>query len=169
MIREYELYHGAALARLASHARVPLSIHRPDAAANSSYIINEKVGIYLKYCTKRLSPWRFTFLREHQDEIQTLRESVPDTFLLLVCYRDGIVVLSYNELKQILDTTHKESEWISVSRTKRRMYTLKGSDGALSCKVGRADFPKKILDCFGPDVHQVDAKQGDAERPAVSC
>ncbi len=36
-------------------------------------------------------------------------------------------------------------EWISAARTQRKMYTIKGSDGKLSHKIGINDFPKNVL------------------------
>lgn len=46
-----------------------------------------------------------------------------------MCGKDGIVVL----------------DWIAVSRGKNQMYSLSGSDGNLLYKLGRSDFPSKIL------------------------
>lgn len=92
-----------------------------------------------------MTPWRFTFLKEHQAEIDLLHASFTNVFLLLVCNDDGIACLSFQELKIILDYQHDNMEWISVVRHKRQMYTVKGSNGVLDFKIGQSDFPKKIF------------------------
>ena len=95
-----------------------------------------------------MTPWRFTFRREHQDEIDLMTAKFEYVFLVLVCNDDGIVCLSYPELKQILDNQHEPIEWISATRHKREMYAVKGSNGELDCKIGQKEFPKKIFDGY---------------------
>lgn len=145
MIKEYEFYHGVVFTRIMHVARRPLSLRPYESPSNASYVLNNEVGIYVKHSTKRLSPWRFTFLIEHQEEIDNLRAEFQKVFLLLVCYDDGVVCISYDELKQILDDHHDPVEWISVSRQKRKMYTVNGSNGRLKCKIGKNDFPDKLF------------------------
>lgn len=113
---------------------------------NSSYILNDKVGLYIKYSAKRMSPWRFSMQQEHQDEILEMKNNLSEVFLLLVCGEDGIVTLGFNELKVILNDAHSAVEWISASRNPRKEYTIKGSDGKLARKVGKTDFPKKVFE-----------------------
>jgi hypothetical protein len=107
--------------------------------------VNKEIGVYIKYSTKRMTPWNFTLLKEHQDEIESMKGHLKKVFLLLVCNDDGIVCLSYSELKQILDEQHAPVEWISATRQKHKMYTVKSSNGKLGFKIGINDFPKKIL------------------------
>ena len=78
-----------------------------------------------------------------------MKNKIGEVFLLLVCDDDGIVALSFEEVKKILNDVHEDVEWISVARNKRQMYTVKGSDGELEFKVGKEDFPKKIFE-IGP-------------------
>jgi hypothetical protein len=145
MIKEFQFYHGAIFAKILHGTKQSISIQSFPTHDNASYVINNKVGIYIKYSTKRLSPWRFSFIKRHQDEIQDLKNKIGNVFLLLVCFDDGIVTLSYKELKKILDKKHEDVEWISASRNKRKMYTVKGSDGKLNFKIGLNDFPNKVL------------------------
>lgn len=84
-------------------------------------------------------------MREHQEEILKIKRDLGRVCLVLVCHHDGIVTLSFDELKEILDENYEPVEWISVTRRKREMYLVKGSDGSLNFKVGRNDFPKKII------------------------
>jgi hypothetical protein len=105
------------------------------------------MGLYIKYSSKRLSPWRFSFHKRHQDKILEMKKDIGELYLLLVCNDDGVVVLTFDELKQILNENYETVEWISATRNRRQMYSIKGSDGKLSFKVGRDEFLTKM---FGP-------------------
>jgi hypothetical protein len=91
-----------------------------------------------------MSPWRFSFQKVHQEELMKMRNDLSEVFLVLVCGDDGVVTLGFDELKKILDETHEAVEWISASRSPRKEYTIKGSDGALGTKVSNTDFVEKI-------------------------
>lgn len=145
MIKEFEFFHGLVFARILHATQRPLSIRPFGSTSNASYVVNDFVGIYIKYSSKRMTPWRFTFTKEHQDEIEVLKKSFNRVFLILVCNDDGIVCLSYSELKKILDSHHDPIEWISATRHKREMYGVKGSNGTLDFKIGKSDFPEKMF------------------------
>jgi hypothetical protein len=81
-----------------------------------------------------------------------MKRNVGAVFLLLVCNEDGVVVLTFDELKQILDEDHETVEWISAARNRRQMYSIKGSDGKLSFKVGRDEFLHKMFSMPGQDM-----------------
>ncbi len=95
-----------------------------------------------------MSPWRFSFQKIHQDEILQMQQQLRNIFVLLVCGKDGVVTLSFKELKTILNNMHSETEWISASRTRNKEYSIKGSDGSLEKKIGKKDFLKKILEAI---------------------
>ena len=145
MIRDYEFHHGGALVHLLQASDQLCAISKLPADTNSAYLINQNTAIYIKYSTKRLSPWRFTFHTEHQAEIENIKAKFPRLFILLVCNNDGVVCLSYRELKTILDEQHDPAEWVSAARSKRQMYTVNGSNGSLEFKVGASDFPSKLF------------------------
>ena len=143
-IKELEFYHGAVLKRLFSKKNsLNISVFPND--TNCAYVINNKIGIYIKHSTKKISPWRFTFYKKHQDDLLMMKKLLPNVFLILVCWHDGIASINFDDLKKVLDETHEEIEWISASRLKREKYSIKGSDGKLSFKIGETDFPKNIL------------------------
>ncbi|HEX7026040.1 MAG TPA: hypothetical protein VF268_02275 [Gammaproteobacteria bacterium] len=145
MIKEFEFFHGLVFARILHATQRPLSLKPFKSVSNSSYVVNDVIGIFIKYSSKRMTPWRFTFKAEHQAEIDLMRSSLKNVFLLLVCNDDGVVCLSYSELKQLLDDQHDPIEWISATRHRREMYTVKGSDGKLDFKIGQNEFPEKIF------------------------
>lgn len=145
MIKEFEFFHGLVFARILHGSERPISIETYPTPSNSSYIVNGNVGLYVKYSSKRMTPWRFSFKKEHQDEMAEMQEKLKDLFLVLVCNDDGIVCLSYDEVKKLLDENHAPVEWISAARNPRQMYQIKGSDGALDFKIGANEFPGKIF------------------------
>tara|TARA_B110000238_G_C15838359_1_gene315820 strand:+ start:24 stop:473 length:450 start_codon:yes stop_codon:yes gene_type:complete len=144
-IKEYEFYNGAVLNRLIRKGK-PIEIDIFPSNGNNSFIVNNKIGLYIKYSRKKISPWRFTFTKEHQAEMNIMYELLDTIYLILVCQKDGIVCLEYNELKLVLDEIYEEVEWVSASRLSKEQYSIRGSNGALNFKISNNDFPKKILD-----------------------
>lgn len=145
MINEFNFFHGAVFTELVHHCSQSISICSLDDSENSAYVINDRVGLYIKYSKKRLTPWTFTFLMKHQDTIKKLKDFYGEVVVVLVCNDDGIVGLSFDELKYILDHNHEDVEWVRVSRSKRSMYQVSGTDGDLNFKIARDDYIKKII------------------------
>jgi hypothetical protein len=145
MLNEFEFFHGLVLARLVHNTDRPIAIARFPSESNAGYVINERIGLFVKHSKKRLSPWRFSFLKEHLDQISAMREKLDALFVALVCNDDGIVCLSYSELTQVLDEQHDDSKWMCITRRPRKMYTVSGSDGLLRFKVGANEFPPKLF------------------------
>jgi hypothetical protein len=145
MIREFEFYHGVVFSKLVHHFSEGVSVKTYPSTSNASYILNDNIGLYVKHSAKRITPWRFSFQKIHQDEIAQMKAELGNVFVILVCGDDGVVTLSFDELKIILNEIHEEIEWISASRSANKEYSIKGSDGVLNKKVGKNDFPKKLL------------------------
>ena len=145
MIREFEFFHGVVFARILHGVQRSVEVSTFPTNSNSSYVLDQAIGIYIKYSSKRMTPWRFTFRQDHQDEINEMRKQLGSVFLILVCNDDGIVCLSYSELKQILDEQHDSLEWVSATRRPREMYAIKGSNGRLEFKIGANEFPAKLF------------------------
>lgn len=141
MINGFEFYHGAVFSKLI-HENYILSIVPYPTESNASYVMNKNIGLYIKYSTKRLSPWRFTFKKDHQDEILDMKKILGMVFIFMVCKDDGIACLDFSELKMVLDQEHGSAEWIAVHRRPRGQYSVKGSDGKLKFKIGMNDFSK---------------------------
>jgi hypothetical protein len=145
VIKEFEFFHGVVFARILHGMQRLVSIRAFEPSSNASYVLDDKIGIYIKYSSKRITPWRFTFSKDHGSEIESLKAGVPRVFILLVCNDDGVVCLSYQELKQILNDPGDRFQWVSATRHKREMYSVRGSDGSLEFKVGKKDFPEKLF------------------------
>lgn len=144
-LNEYEFYNGVVLNRLIRKGK-PIKIDVFPTSGNNSFMINEKVGLYIKYSTKKISPWRFSFTREHQEEMKIMRDLLENIYLVLICGKDGIACIEYEELKQVLDEYYEEVEWVSASRLKREQYSIKGSNGKLDFKIADTDYPRKIFE-----------------------
>jgi hypothetical protein len=148
MINEFEFYHGVTFARMLHATQKELAIKPYSSSDNAAYVVNGSTGIYIKYCLKRLSPWRFSFQQKHRDRILEMKKNVGEVFVLLVCSDDGIVVLTFDEFTQVLNEAQGGTEWISATRNRRQMYSIKGSDGKLGVKVGKDEFLGKL---FSPE------------------
>jgi hypothetical protein len=145
MTKGFEFYHGIVLTRLVHHVEGQVSIERFQAAANAAYIVNGNIGLYIKYCTKRMTPWRFTFRKEHKAELRAMKAKLKTVFIVLVCNDDGLACLSYDELMGIVENVREPMEWVSAKRRPRQMYAVEGSSGPLRFKVGPGEFPQKIF------------------------
>lgn len=148
MAREFEFYHGAALIRLIHNYKNTNVEQYSTSTSNASYVIDDKVGLYLKYSSSRLSPWVFTFKQEHIKEIEAMKEILTDVFTVLICGRDGMACLSYLELKLALGNEYGSTEWLKAARRVREKYAISGSDGKLKTKIGDNEFPAKVIYCL---------------------
>lgn len=145
--KKIEFFHGVVLCRIIHHLQSSHTIRCFNLKNKSAYILNEKIGLYIKYCQNRITPWIFNFKKSHQDEILEIKNAFNNTFIALVCDYDGIACLKFSELKTILDNDHQD-EWLRVDRFKREKYSISGSDGKLKYKIGKNLFPNTILNCL---------------------
>ena len=82
MIKEFEFYHGVILAKLVHGINTSVLIQTFPSRSNSSYIVNKNIGLFIKYSTKRMSPWRFSFAKDHQDEILNIKNTLGEVFIM---------------------------------------------------------------------------------------
>ena len=148
MIKQVEFYHGAALARLVRRRTSQSVTIRAYEAGRSGYILDESVGLYVKYSANRLTPWSFSFSSEHQEEISNLNSESVTFFVTLVCGEDGIACLSQLEYRALLDDQFESMGWIRASRRAREKYLLTGSDAKRKFKVGDNEFPSKVYEAL---------------------
>jgi|TARA_B110001469_G_scaffold20487_1_gene21278 hypothetical protein len=162
-INTQEKMHGAAILRLIE----ALSKELPNAnfalktgVSQSAYYIEGIVpktlgkgrragaGLFIKVSNKRLSPWRYSFHQDHQDEILKLKSTHGETFIALIAGDDGIAGFDFNLFKEVLDDLHEEQEWVSVTRKPRENYRIKGNNGTLKKPLPRNSFPSILVDYF---------------------
>jgi hypothetical protein len=138
MLDEYEFYQGAVLRKLVVEGDYTTSI-RPFVREGriAAFVVNGRVGIYVKHSSKRMSPWRFSFSIEQAADLLDLEQNYPDTFVVFVCGSDGLVTLSCLDLHSIVSFQESENAWVSIARPPRNQYELAGNKGALEYKVAR--------------------------------
>jgi hypothetical protein len=113
---------------------------------NSSYVVNDNIGIFVKYSTKRMSPWHFTFMKKHCDELFGMMYDLKEAFLVLICRDNGIVCLNSKEIKTLLDNDFNRPQSLSVSRRPREKYRVtSGRNDKLKYKIADNQFPTKIF------------------------
>lgn len=144
MSKEFELYHGIALCRIVHDKRVK-SIKLHSAKSNSAYVVNDCIGIYIKYSTKRMSHWNFTFKPHHLVEMSNIMKYFVKSFFVFVCKDDGVVCLDTAEIKLILDFACDKTQGLSASRKPREKYEVGGPLGNIRYKFGDNEFPEKIF------------------------
>lgn len=147
-MREYERFHGLVLGRIVRDARPSITIGSFKSEDKSTYVLNNCLGLYIKYSSKRLSPWQFSFQKPHLEEIESLNRTFGQVCVSLVCGNDGVTVLTYQELRAVLDKQGEQSGWVSVRRKRSGMYDVHGSDGKLRFKIAQSDCPKKVFECL---------------------
>jgi len=133
MIREYKLYHGAVLADIVALHGGSVTIRSlADEGRQLNYVINDLIGLHVKYATQRLHPWPFSFSAAHIASLAELASTYAACFVVLVCHTDGIVVL--NAADVIALESDAEQVWLRADRKKREMYTVHGPRGAFPGK-----------------------------------
>ena len=162
-INESEKYYGVVILRLLEKLgdEIPeINFSLSTGVSNSSFIIHGlspkligkgdkcSVGLFIKISNKRRSPWRYNFDRKHQDEILSLKKNYGQVFVAFVAGNDGIACIDFNNLKNLLDDTHDEQEWVSVSRKLRENYRVNGNDGGLGKPLPRNSFPNNVVSYF---------------------
>jgi hypothetical protein len=150
MISEFEFFHGAVLTRMLHATQQMMMIAPYSEFDNASYVVNERKGVYIKYSTKRLSPWRFSFQMRHYEMILEMKRDLGEVFVVLVCNDDGAVVLTFEEFRQVVTGESDTGQWISAARNRREMYLIKGSEGKLEFKIGKDDFSEKLFGLKSP-------------------
>lgn len=70
--------------------------------------------------------------------------SFEHIFLILVCERVGVAILTGSGIRTVLDLNSRATQWISAKRGKRQQHQVKGSNGLLAFKVADSDFWKTL-------------------------
>ena len=118
-INEYEFANGVVLNGLLKSGKSIKITEFPTTSKNSFRLNDNKVGIYIKHSKKVISPWRFTFLKEHQEEFKAMGELCDNVFLILVCGKDGIASIKNNILKKVFSQSSSialNSSWCSFKK-----------------------------------------------------
>lgn len=157
MTPDYQFYHGALLHEIIVGAGCEIRIAlndfhgRPDA-----YVINGEVGLLIKHSAARLTPWVFTFAKEHVVELESLRKVTKVCFIGLVCGEDGFVCIRDTKLISVLTPTECEAASVRIDRRARKMYGLSSSGNELDGKIARGvqeileEIKQRNIECVLP-------------------
>lgn len=140
-IKKQAFYEGAALHILACAGDVT-SIHREP----PFFLLNKRLLVLLKYCTKGRSPWAFTFGIDEQVFLAN-RASESRLVFGLVCGGDGVAALPYEAYLSIA-SVRRATVHIACYRQHAEHYEINGPDGKLSSKVSPAMW-ERILQTLG--------------------
>lgn len=132
MLKQSDFFHGVLLTKLLDYQELNIRKH----PYFSAYIINNRV-YYIKYSKNRISPWTFSFSETHVNELTDLKGQYEDVYIVLICHEDGICCLNYPEFKVVIAVENLNfPKWIKATRQKREKYSVTGSDGKLTYKIG---------------------------------
>lgn len=134
MIPDYKLYQGAVLAELVDEAKRSLKIRElGEDGRLHSYVLDERVGLHIKHSAARMPPWQFTFTQANGLALLELRRAFPKVFVVLVCWLDGMVCVSFEELAELLDPATLQG-WVRAERRKNEWYSVSGQRAGLDYK-----------------------------------
>ena len=114
------------------------------------------VGLYIKHSQKRISPWRYTFTRDNQKEINDLEKDCDKTFILLITNQEGVALLNQDLYKQLLDESIDDSEWISISRKHNENFRIWSKDRPKKDTLAKNCFPNEIVEYL--NIHNIKQK-----------
>lgn len=138
MFDDYELYQGVVLRQIivGAHATVRVTPFEKEGRVNA-FVLNDKIGLFVKHSSKRMSPWRFTFHIEQIADLLDLEAAYFNSFVGFVCGMDGLVVIDVATLHQLVSFEDTETAWLRIDRKPRSLYDLSGNRGELPNKVPR--------------------------------
>lgn len=131
-INDDHLYHGAALTQVAEHSQFTAinAFKSGHGISRSGFLVNNDVGLYLKYATKPHGSYReykFNFNLSHLKELAAIEGKSKNVFIAFVCVQDRqIGCLSREELLQMIE------ERKTVKGAKEPVYTV-----LITCPQGK--------------------------------
>jgi hypothetical protein len=144
MITDTAKFHGVVLINLIEDISSGLSIRKLNNDISGIYLINEKIPLFLKYASKRTSPWTFTFHNIHLQRYYELTVEFGECLMVLICGSDGIVTLGNFEMRKIVAPSFDEQKRITVTRKLKHMYSVNGSDGDIEKRISRKSLTEYV-------------------------
>jgi hypothetical protein len=138
-------YHGSFLASLIDNSDKPIEIVREITTDNHLYTFNNKVGAYVTYNSKRMSPWTFSFEPKHVTSILELFARHEDGFVILVCGFETTAVLHKSEVLLLLPTDSSSNSSITIRTGHDRKLAVSGTAGELKSKIAKTRTYERLL------------------------
>jgi hypothetical protein len=132
MINEFERYHGVVIRELVVGCGLPVNIEAVDDLGRiNTFIVNRRIGIYIKHSSKRLPPWQFTYQADHVAEVERLSKRSDSVWLVHACGQDGLAALSYADFIAINPMHAETTSFVRVDRERNTMYRVNGTGAKL--------------------------------------
>ncbi len=141
-IKRQHLFHGAVLAQLAEHRS--LRTFNKLGKKYGHYQLNDACRLMIKLAAGKSGPWKFWFRSGDLNTLSSDVESGFETFVVLVCGRNTICLLSRLDFRALIHMNSTAVQWISVDVEDPRMRVC-GSRGALKHTVAHNSFPNKVF------------------------
>jgi hypothetical protein len=138
-------YHGSFLASLIDNSDKSIEIVREIPSNNHLYVFNNKVGAYVTYNSKRMSPWTFAFEPKHVASILELFSRHDDAFVILVCGFETTAVLHKSEVLLLLPVESSSSSSITIRTGHDRKLAVSGTSGELKGKLAKTKTYERLL------------------------
>jgi hypothetical protein len=138
-IKKQDFYEGAALNLLARTNQVKSIRYDPPL-----YLINDRVLVLLKYCTRIRSPWGFTFTPDEQSMLKEAAPKRKNLMIGLICGSDGVAAISYSSYLTVA-APRGGAVHVACYRQHWEHYEVNGPDGTLGRKVSPSSW-QKILE-----------------------
>ena len=138
-------YHGSFLASLVDNSSVPVEIVREFPGDNHLYVFNHKVGAYVTYNSKRMSPWTFSFEPKHVKSICELFSRHQDAFVILVCGFETTAVLHKSEVALLLPKDSTSNSSITIRTGHDRKLAVSGTSGELKSKIAKTKTYERLI------------------------
>jgi hypothetical protein len=138
-------YHGSFLASLIDNSETPIEISREISNDNHLYVFNKKVGAYVTYNSKRMSPWTFSFESKHVKSILDLFARHDDAFVILVCGFETTAVLHKSEVMLLLSSETSSNSSITIRTGHDRKLAVSGTKGELRGKIAKTKTYERLL------------------------
>ncbi len=114
-IQQKDYYHGAALTQIVEHESFK-ALNKAD-EKYGHYKINHDIRLMIKITSIENEPWQFT---ANASDLETIEEDInsgDQFFLCLVCGLNTICLLDSNQVKQLLDLSSCEQQWLRIKNT----------------------------------------------------
>lgn len=138
MVSEFKHHHGFVIREIIVNADAEVSFRALESPGRTcSFLLNDRVVIYIKHSAKRLPPWVFSYSVDNHSEIERLWLERESLWIVLACGIDGIVVLSYLEYSSLTESAKNAARFIRIDRDRRSQYRIFGNLGQLSASKPR--------------------------------
>lgn len=139
-----DLFHGAALTQIVEHPSFK-ALNKAD-AKYGHYQVNADRRLLVKHSEKTGTSWQFTFAVDDLSTLQSDISSAFTTFVVLVCSKQTICVLTKVQFSQLIDLSSTAQQWIRVNIPKvGASMHITGSQANLKNTVAHNSFPANVF------------------------